>query len=175
MPRTYQLYLSTQVLSPASNNVVPVNKTNKANVTWQVNFKTLFGNDYNKYKRCSVRALLISETWNTADTDVANYSGYLAINLPSVSSSFTTLGTPILLLTPSKALSRNPANATDFPPALSYYNCSTMDAAQGVDINLPSENQFMSIQFCNNDSFSLMTTVPEYNIMFQFELSEPVE
>lgn len=168
MSRTYQLYLSTQITIPASNNVVPVDITNKANGIWQVNFKTLFGNNYNKYKRCSVRALLISEKWASADTDVNNYSGYLAINLPSVSSSFTTLGTPIMLLTPSKALSVNAS-------ALSCYNCSTMDAAQGVDINLPSENQYMSIQFCNNDSFSLMTTVPDYQIMFQFELSEPIE
>lgn len=167
MPKTYHLYLSTQVTTPANNLIVPVNVTNKANATWQIDFKSLFGNDYDKYKRVTLRAKLISETYTPTQTDHNVYSGYLAVNLPSNNISSTTLGTPVMLISPSFSTYLN--------AVLSCYNNSTLENAQGVDIQMPNANQFMNIMFVNNDSMTLMTTVPEYQIMFQFELSEPIE
>lgn len=165
--RTYQLYLSTQVTSPTSNNIVPINVTNRANAVWQVDFKSLFGNDFDKYKRCSVRAELISEKWVGADNDMNTYSGYLGINLPSTGNASTTLGTPILSIFPSGVISATTVQAA--------YIISSMGSNQGVDIIFPSANQLMNIMFVNNDAMTLMSTVPHYQILFQFELSEPIE
>lgn len=165
--RTYQLYLSTQITTPKSNNIVPISVTNRANAVWQVDFKSLFGNDYNKFQRCSVRAELISESWNSANSDFNNRTGYLAINLPATSNASTTLGTPIMQVFP--------AIAATYDIAQSAYNVSSMGYNQGVDVNFPSANQLMNVMFVNNDAMSLMTTVPEYQIMFQFELSDPIE
>lgn len=165
--RTFQLYLSTQITTPKSNNVVPISVSNRANAVWQVDFKSLFGNDYDKFKRCSVRAELVSEKWVAADTDLDNYAGYLAVNLPATGNASTTLGTPIMSIFPTPV-----ATATQ---PLSGYILSSMGNNQGVDITFPSANQFMNIMFVNNDAMTLMTTVPNYQIMFQFELSDPVE
>lgn len=165
--RTYQLYLSTQVTSPTSNNIVPINVTNRANAVWQVDFKSLFGNDFDKYKRCSVRAELISESWNSGNTDWNNYSGYLGINLPSTSNASTTLGTPIMQIFPTNVpVYDNPQTA---------YHCDTLGNNQGVDIAFPSANQLINLMFVNNDAMTLMTNTPHYQILLQFELSDSVE
>ena len=165
--RTFQLYLSSQITSPTTNNIVPVNKTNLANVTWQVDFKSLFGNYYNKFNRCSVRAQLLTESWSAANTDENTRTGYLAINLPSTGNASTTRGTPILCISPSNAIA-----ATG---VLGAYIVSSLGNVQGVDITIPAENQFLNVMFVNDDAMTLMTSVPEYQILFQFELSEPVE
>lgn len=168
--RTFQLYLSTQITDAGAsptNNIIPVDKTKLANVTWQVDFKSLFGNYYNKFKRCSVRAQLISEKWTATDNDENTRSGYLAINLPATGNASTTRGTPILCISPSTAVS-----ATTL---LGAYIVSSLGNVQGVDITMPAENQFLNVMFVNDDALTLMATVPEYQILFQFELSEPVE
>lgn len=162
--RTHNLYLSTQVTSPANNLIVPVNKSNLGNVTWQVNFRELFGNDYGKYKRTVVRAQVLSETWAATNLDVTNRSGYLAVNLPSSSNSTTTLGTNLMLLYPSFSVT------LDNP--LAYYNVSSLADVNGVDIVRPMENQFINVMFVHNDAMTLMTTVPEYQLLLQFELSD---
>jgi len=164
--RSYQLYLSTLITSPVSNLIVPVNITNKGNATWQVDFKSLFGNDYGKYSRCSIRAQMHSASWVAANTDENTYDGYVSLNLPSTYTASTSSGTPIVLL--------NPSLATYATTPQSFYNVSTLGNVQGTDINMPSENQFVTIQFIGNDSFGIMPTVPDYQILLQFELSEPV-
>lgn len=166
---TYQLYLSTQITSPATNNVVPVDISQKANAKWQVNFRALFGNSYGKYKRCSVRAMLMSENFGSSATDWNTYNGYLAINLLSNNNATTTLGTPLMLL--------NVIQTATLTTAKSAYLCSTLSDANGVDIAFPAENQFINIMFVNNDAMTLMTAttqaIPDYQLILQFELSEP--
>jgi len=49
-----------------------------------------------------------------------------------------------------------------------------MDNAHGVDINMPSDNQYFNLQFVNIDTFQTMTNTPDYQILLQFELSEPI-
>lgn len=162
--RTHNLYLSTQVTSPANNLIVPVNKSNLANVTWQVNFRELFGNDYGKYKRTVVRAHLISEKWAASNTDTNTRSGYLAVNLPSSSNSTTTIGTSLMLVYPSFSVTLD--------QQLAYYNVSSLADVNGVDIVRPMENQFINVMFINNDAMTAMTSVPEYQLLLQFELSD---
>jgi len=163
--RTYQLYLSTLITSPASNNIVPINVTNKANVTWQVDFKSLFGNDYGKYSRCSVRCHLVSTPWSSTSTDSQSNDGYISLNLPSTFCASTSKGTPIALLYSSPA-----TNTT--AGTFSYYNINTLGNNQGTDINMPSQNQLFNIQLLGNDSFAAVSSY-DYSILLQFELSEP--
>jgi hypothetical protein len=164
--RTYQLYLSTLITTPASNNIVPINVTNKANVTWQVDFKSLFGNDYGLYSRCSVRCHLVSTPWSSTSTDSQTNDGYISLNLPSTFCASTSKGTPIALLYSSVAT--NIAAGT-----FSYYNVNTLGNNQGTDINMPSQNQFLNIQLLGNDSFAAVSSY-DYSILLQFELSEPI-
>jgi hypothetical protein len=172
--RTYQLYLSTLITTPASNNIVPINVTNKANVTWQVDFKSLFGNDYGLYSRCSVRCHLVSTPWVSTATDSQSNDGYISLNLPSTFCASTSKGTPIALLYSSIATNITPGSPpTIFPGLYSYYNVNTLGNNQGTDINIPSQNQLLNIQLLGNDSFAAVSSY-DYSILLQFELSEPI-
>lgn len=162
MVKCFQLYLATEITSPTSNDIVPINVTNKGNATWNVNFKALFGDDIYKYKRCTLRAQLLSQVFNTADTTFDIFSGYLSINLPTTNSASTSKGTPIMLLSPQIV----PYITT----SKSAYNCSTLGNVQGVDIPIPSANQLINIQFMNSDSFNIMSNTPDYQLLLQFEL-----
>jgi hypothetical protein len=169
--RTYQLYLSTLITTPVTNNIVPIDVSNKANVTWQVDFKSLFGNDYGKYSRCSVRCHLVSTPWVSTATDSQTNDGYISLNLPSTFSASTSKGTPIALLYSSVA-TNIVAGTPNLPSLNSYYNVNTLGNNQGTDINMPSQNQLFNIQLLGNDSFAAVSSY-DYNILLQFELSEP--
>ncbi len=167
MVRAYQLYLSTDTNNPIPNLVVPLDQSNRGNVTWQINFRALFGNDFRRFKRCSVRAHLISKNWAPAsNNDTVAYSGVLTMSLPSTFSASTVRGIPLMLV--------NPILTTAFDANQAYYNVSTMDNAHGVDINMPSDNQYFNLQFVNIDTFATMTNTPDYQILLQFELSEQI-
>jgi hypothetical protein len=166
MPKTYQLYLATEITSPTSNNVVPINITNKGNATWQVDFKSLFGDDINKFKRCTLRAHFLSQVFNTSDTAYDAYSGYLTINLPTVQSASTSKGTPLMLLSPSLA----PYSTT----SKISYDCSSLGNVQGVDIPMPNANQLFNVQLINSDSFNTISSVPDYQLILQFELLDEI-
>lgn len=164
--KSYQLYLSTAIATPSSNNIVPINVSNKGNATWQVDFRSLFGLDWGKYRRCTVRVQFHSATWATNQTDENVYDGYLSINLPSMSCASTSKGTPIALISPTFSIINT--------AAASYYSVSTLGNVQGTDINMPSENQLLNIQFMNTDSFTNIATIPDYQMLLQFELSDRI-
>ena len=165
--RTYNLYLNTLITSPASNAIVPINITNKANAQWNVDFRTLFNGAHEKYRRCSVRFSMQSESWAASGTDWENYSGYLAISLPSIFGSSTTTGTLLGLI--------NPIDCPTTGTTTHCYQISTLSDAQGVDIVIPTSNQLLNVMFVADDSFGLIaSTMPNYSLLLQFEFSEPV-
>lgn len=167
MPKTYQLYLATEITSPTSNLIVPIDKTNKANVTWQVDFKSLFGDDINKFKRCTLRAHFLSQVMATTDTVFDVKGGFLAINLPTTySSSTSTSGTPVMLIFPSG----EPSLTAEYVA----YNCSTLGNVQGVDIPMPTSNQFLNVRLMNSDSTNIQLSAPDYQLILQFELLDEV-
>jgi len=167
MVRAYQLYLNTDTNNPIPNVVIPIDQSNRGSVTWQVNFRALFGNDFRRFKRCCVRAHLISKNWSPANNnDTLSYSGFISMSLPTTYSSSTVRGVPLMLIYPTAA--------TLYDSVQSYYNVSTMDDTEGVDINMPAENQYLNLQFVSYDTFNTLTNTPDYQIMLQFELSEPI-
>ncbi len=62
----YSLYLSTQISSPVSNNVVVLNKSNLANVSWRVDWDSLFKGEQKNYKFCRLRYFLISNSFTAS-------------------------------------------------------------------------------------------------------------
>lgn len=162
MPKTYQLYLATEITSPTSNSIVPINVSNTANVTWQVDFKSLFGNDIERFRRCTVRVHLLSQVYGLA-TNADPFIGYLSINLPTTQNASTAKGTPLMHIYPTLV------SGTSF-----IYNCSTLGNVQGVDIPVPTSNQFLNVQFMNCDSFNPMASIPNYQLILQFELLDEV-
>lgn len=176
--KTYQIYLSTTITTPNLGCINPVNLTSNNNASWQINFKSLFGNDYGKYKRCSVRFHLISEDF--ASSDQANVfdamAGYLTVNFPSNSSITIGQGLPLGLIR-GISTGLTTGDPTYYP--LVFYDDSTLGNNQGVDIPMPAENQIFNIQFRRFITGALLAptggTFPHYQILLQFELSDPVE
>jgi len=173
--RTYQLYLATTITQPVLGAVVPVDLTSRNNATWQINFKSLFGNDYGKYKRCSVRFRFFSQDLTSADTENIDnaMAGYIIANFTTVASMSIGQGVPLGFLSGSNII------YTPGGLPLVYYDNSSMSDNQGVDITMPSENQFLNIQCRSLTNGALLVpaggnSFPHYQIMLQFELSDPI-
>lgn len=161
----YTLYLSTQISAVAGvyNNLVPIDKSNLANVTWFVNWNDLFKdvNQNGTYSHCRLRYNLISQT--SANLTVTNATGYLTISGLSTNNQSSAVSSTILgMITP--ALS--PLGGTNY-----YYNIGSLEQ-QGININTPQGNSQISVRFFNDDAMSLMTSanLAEYTLLLQFEL-----
>jgi len=158
----YDLYLSTLITDPTFNKIIPINKTNLASVTWNIDFDNLFRNNQNKYKNCRLRFRLNSVSWAAGVNDWENFSGYLSCNLLSNYSAPYVNGTLIGVLFPQNILTGG-----------STYHCyhiTTMDNTTGCELNIPYGNQNLTIQFYNDDTLTLMSNIPEYAIQLSFEL-----
>jgi hypothetical protein len=151
--KTYSLYLSTT--TPAGNAYAPVDKTNLARVSWNINWKEIFGDftgDVN------VRCKLVSASGTfTADNLIA-YSG-------SIRGSFTS----------PYSNNQNGVNlANVFPvidPTISskiYFLADSTTNAAGVTITAPTSNQNLTIQLLKADG-SLKTQTLEYQLWLYFD------
>ena len=161
----YTLYLSTLITSSTVsgfNPIIPVNKTNLNNVSWNIDWSNLFRGEETRYKYCRVRLHLSSTSFTAAGTDWVNYSGYLSCNLPS---SYTSTGQGTIL-----ALV-NPQNAPTTGSSTHVVILNTLGEI-GVDINCPTNaNQNFTISFFNDDSQTLMSSfTQDYQILLSFEL-----
>lgn len=161
----YTLYLSTQISAVAGvyNNLVPIDKTNLANVSWFVNWNDLFkdANQNGKYSHCRLRYQLISLT--SANLTVANATGYLTLSGVSTNNQSSAVSSTILgMVTPSLS----PAGTTNY-----YFNMGTLQE-QGINVNIPQDNSQISVRFYNDDAMSLMVSgnLAEYTLLLQFEL-----
>ena len=166
--KVFHLYLSTIITGPTSNLVVPLNSTNLNNVSWQVDWNSLFRGWNKQYKRCCVRYQLISTSFTATSTDWENYNGVLCCNLPSDAGSSTNFGTALGLYSPLDC----PTTGTTTHCILS----NTLANVQGVDILMPQSNSIFTITWLKpSGSMALNSnTLYDYEILLQFELSEPI-
>lgn len=175
MVRVYHLWLSTKITATnaPTNPVVPVipasiGATNVNSVSWQVDWDALFKGYNKKYKRCSVKFQLNSDSFTATSTDWEVYNGVLVCSLASNSTGQTISGTPLGLINP-----------TDCPTTGTTTHCftlNTMGYQQGVDVLLPSGNTFFNLAWYRSDRTSLITnSLVDYQILLQFELSEPFD
>lgn len=160
----FTLFLSTQITSPKTNSVVPLDKSNLSNCSWRIDFDNLFKGMDKDFKYCRVRFNLISNSFTAsvpATTDWQNYSGYLAISTPTMFNAETTTGTILGMVYP-----------IDCPITGTGIHCiqvSTLSEC-GVDIIKPTGVQQMNVMLVNDDSISYMTTFQEYELLLSFEL-----
>lgn len=172
MTKVFHLYLSTKITSPTSNLVVPmtnpITSTNLNNISWMVDWDSLFRGWNKKYKRCIVRLYLNSDSYGTSPSDFENYSGVLACNLPSDAGSSTNYGTALTIYYPVDTPSANSNHC---------FILNTMDQQQGVEVLIPTGVSPFTISWLKaNGSMGLNTnSMYDYQVLFQFELSDPIE
>jgi hypothetical protein len=161
----YSLYLSTQITSStvsAFNPIIPINKTNLNNVTWNIDWSNLFKGDEKNYKFCRVRFNLITNSFASAGANWNNLTGYLSCNLGSSFGS-TGQGTILGLVSPQDCPTTGSATHVIIVNTMS--EC-------GVDINTPTNvNQIFTLSFFNDDAQTLNTSFGyDYEIFLSFDL-----
>ena len=151
--KTYSLYLSTT--TPAGNAYAPVDKTNLARVSWNINWKEIFG-DFTGDVNVRCKLVSASETF-TADT-LSTYSG-------SIRGSFTS----------PYSNNQNGVNlASVFPvidPTISskvYFLADSTTNAAGVTITAPTSNQNFTLTFIKPNG-NLKTQTLEYQLWLYFD------
>jgi len=151
--RTYSLYLSTS--TPAGNTYAPVDKTTLANVTWNINWREIFGDfegDVN------VRCKLVSASGTfTADT-LSALSGSLRASFTSPYSNNSN-GVNLSNIFPII----DPVQATKV-----YFIADSTTNAAGVTIKAPTSNQKLTISMFKADG-SFKSTALDYQIWFYFD------
>lgn len=162
----FNLFFSTLMTTaqPYGAGIAPVDKSNLANVSWVVNWDNLIQSevkDVSISRNCLLRYRLISSVNSTSLSTTAN-TGYLSIaglstnkqpaNIPSV---FLGLISPELipLATPTYR-----------------FNESTLEDANGIEINMPTGNQQLTVRYYNDDAMTLQANVPEYVLHLQLEV-----
>lgn len=163
---SYTLYLTSSSI-PENLYVSPVNNTNIANVSWNVNWDALFNNQQHLYKFCKVRyhfvtkAKLDTSLWDT-------YLGYLSCNLASNFNASSSSGTVLGLLNYNFRVGYNTISGAE--TEYSIFDVNTFNTA-GINVNIPSGVSVLNIQMMNDDSYSFFNLHQEhYQILFQFEL-----
>jgi hypothetical protein len=170
MAKVFHLWLSSSITAPASNLAVPLNNSGAAalnNLSWMVDWDSLFRGWNKKYKRCTVKFQLNMQSFTGVSTAWNTLNGVLVCNLPSDAGSSTNMGTALGLYYPTT----NPTGGTTHCMQLNY-----LGNQSGVDILMPSTNSILTLAFMRQDQLALnTTTIADYQILLQFELSDPVD
>jgi hypothetical protein len=170
--KIFHLYLSTLITAPVSNLVVPIttiSATTLPNVSWQVDWDSLFRGWNKKYRRCNVKLYLQTQSFSASNNDWENFSGVLVCNLPSDAGSSTNWGTALSLYNPTDC----PTTGTTTHSIV----VNTLGQQQGVDILIPQANSIFTLTFLKpNGSLAISAqAIPDYQALIQFELSSPIE
>jgi len=176
MSRVFHLWLSSYITSsstPGNSQVIPLipatlTTTNQNQITWQIDWDSLFKGENKKYKRCNVRLKLNSESWTAGATDWDTYNGLLTCNLASNSVGNTTFGTPLSIFAPE-----------DCPTTGTTTHCiqiNTLGHVFGTEVIVPTGNSFFTISWYKQTFLELLgVPVYDYQVMLQFELYDPIE
>jgi hypothetical protein len=169
--KVYHLYLSTKITAPTSNLVVPLTTPSSAtlpSLSWLVDWDSLFKGENKKYRRCSVKFQLNSDSFSASAGDWETYNGILACNLASNAGSATNYGTLLGMVYP-----------IDCPTTSTTTHCfflNTLSNQNGVDIIPPSSNSPLQISWLKySGAMGYMTGILDYQIILQFELSDPID
>jgi hypothetical protein len=170
--KVFHLYLSTLITAPVSNLVVPlttISTTTTPNVSWQVDWDSLFRGWNKKYRRCNVKLYLQTQSFSASANDWETFSGVLVCNLPSDAGSSTNWGTALSLY--------NPADCPTTGTTTHSIVINTLSNQQGVDVLIPQANSIFTLTFLKPNATLDITAqaIPSYQVLLQFELSEPID
>ena len=152
--KVISLYLNTQSVG----KYAPTNKTNLANVTWNINWSEIFGEYADTNKSCRVKAKLITSGATTLTS--GNNQGCVRVSLTSQYSNITNglnLGVTHLFLLED--------SGTTWLLDLDTYQTT------GSSVNIPKSNNFF-VQFFKPDDRTFQPNVPEYQLWLYFEIDE---
>ena len=151
--KVYSLFLSTNT---TLGKYAPTDKTNLANVRWNINWREIFGN---RQGECRVRCRFISASSTGALTWAANV-GSLRATFASNSSNSTN-GFNIASVRP-----QNDSTGTNF----TYLDSDTTTAV-GTSMIIPNTSGDFSI-FLLNSNETPMVNVPNYQIWLYFDVDD---
>ena len=159
MPKSHSLYLSTLT---TGGQYKPLNSTNLANVTWNVNWRDVFSPD-DEGKPMKVRIRVLSKNVAAANAAWNSSIGSIRCNLPDKNSNSTN-GLFLALL----YWSDNPTTGT----GQHVIDVNTL-SDYGVESYVPIGTQNFNIQFLDMSETQLASTnVADYNIIFHFEIDD---
>lgn len=163
--KTYTLYLNTNTGFRGLQS-----NASSANVSWLVDWDSLFNRENYKYQHCQVRVQLVGEKSVTQETSAV--SGVLVANFgqnfTSKNTSGVVLGAIDLIRTVDGAASSNTG---------CYVSVNTMTNALGQNIDVPVGLNTFILQMwrngygANGDAENiLVTNIVPYYVIIQFEL-----
>ena len=165
--KMFSLYLNTNT---GFRNLI--NNTSTADVTWLVDYDSLFNRENYKYKNCNVRVRLVGETNLTQDT--SNTSGVLVANFGQ---SYTGKNVAGLVLAPIDLTRSIIYSGGTFVNGNAYIDINTTTNALGQTIDMPRGITQLNLQMFRNgygaagdaENIPVTNTVPYY-VIFHFEL-----
>ena len=160
------LYLSTD--SGYTTSPTIVNKTNLANVTWLIDWDTIF---HGKTGLCKVSVNMVSKK-NTATTDMWNSKvGVMTANFTSPYS-LNSNGFPVTALNRNQYVEiTTDASNNTVTAYVSYFQSNNTQNTVLPVINIPTGKRDFTISMCDTTG-ALISTFPEYNVFFYFEWLE---
>lgn len=167
MKEVFTLVLCNQLTIDGGTGFA-LNTSNKASISYQVNFDALFNGKQKLYKKCQVRTAIISSF--VAATALPNAIGSVsAVGLASGND----LGTNGLFL-----MNYIPSNANASGSSTGYYfNTNVLTNLNGTQMSqVPRGVQTFSINFTNiSGALQATGNVPDYRLNLQFELYDDIE
>jgi hypothetical protein len=186
--QVYRLFLNTET---GFQNLL--SNSDKANVSWLVDYDSLFNRDNYNYKNCRLRYKLISQ--ESPDIVPTTNTGVIALN--GLSSSYVSKNTnmlPLDIITPTmRYIGSGAVTGTIAGTAPSQTTTQTASVwnprgqligdtmgQTGVDIAMPYGLSPFNVQFWlygfgsrSNADNVLQSLLVDYNLMLQFELYNP--
>jgi hypothetical protein len=165
MKEVFTLILCNQL--DFTTNGFAVNATNKASVLYQVDFGALFNGKDKMYNKCQLRASLMTN--NVAAAGLSLATGSIII---TGLASGNDLGTNGLFIT-----NYTPSNANASGSSTGYYlPTNALLNTNGTQMNqVPSGIRQFNVNFVNlNGALQPTANVPDYRMVLQFELYDPV-
>lgn len=164
----YNLLLSTSadMAQPNGNLIKPLDNSNKANVSWLVNWEGLFGADILRYKKCVMRYQLVSDAITNL-TNIADNTGFIVVSgISSDKQSGNYPGTFLAISYPQTGIGG--ANT-------GRINIESLSNSHGVQVNIPSGISELGVRFYKSVDFSFQTGMVNYVLQLQFHLSNDID
>jgi hypothetical protein len=165
MKEVFTLILSNQL--DLTINGFALNATNKASVVYQVDFNALFNGKDKMYNKCQLRMALMTN--NLAASSIALATGSILI---TGLASGNNLGTNGLFVA-----NYTPANANASGSSTGYYlPTNALLNTNGTQMNqIPTGIRQFNVNFVNlSGALQPSANIPDYRMVLQFELYDPV-